>query len=122
MSYDLDKLERRYEDLTEKERSELRFFWTDIVGFLGETDRDWVRKKDIEEGEGIDDSDFARAYDGFLKVFDPPMSAGDAFAFYEMEHEDIVEFGEEAGLPDVNQGEKLSSPVDEYLENDYGDI
>ena len=113
--YDVEPFDERYQALDRPEREGLESFWSDIVDFLDETDRDWVRKQDIKEAQDITNRRFSQGYDGFIEVFEPPVGVGDAFAFYEMDYEKIVYVGDEIGISSPSRRE-LRSRMDRYLE------
>lgn len=116
----MGELERRYESLEDCEYEGLNSFWNEITDYLQETDLDWIRKDDIKEGQDIDNIGFSQAYDAFLELFEPPMSTGEAFAFYEMDYEDIVEAGEELDIGKIEwtTEENFTNPIDEGLEGE----
>lgn len=115
MDYDLSELEERYEGLDDPQESGLNSYWSDIVGFLDETDRDWVRKEDIKDGQDIENRRFSQAYDAFLELFELSSGTGDAFAFFQMDYEDILEVGEELDLGSAMQVE--SNRYREFLDS-----
>lgn len=119
--YDIQELEQRYEDLDEALETGLNSYWADIITFLEETDRDWVKKEHIKEARGIDNVRFSQGYDGFLEVFKPEIGTGGAFAFYEMDYEAVKDAGEKIGLPEVETDEEEGYRWDEFLEGDYED-
>jgi hypothetical protein len=120
MNYDLSELEERYSNLEESHQTSLEMYWSDITDFLDETDLDWVKKQNIKEEQDIEARKFSHAYKAFIEVFEPSVSTGNAFAFYEMDYDELVELGEELGLADLKESrikeEKVpKDPVDDAI-------
>lgn len=119
--YDIEPFEDRYNQLEKSKKQGLESFWGDIVSFLSDTERDWVRKQDIKNSQGINNRRFSHGYDAFIEVFEPPVGTGEAFAFYEMDYDEIVYVGEELEIPGPSI-EILRTDTDRYLEGDQEDI